>query len=192
MGFVGLAWLAWLAVWVALARRVKRTMRREGLVSQLLHLGPLAVAAALLFSPDFAGSLLARRVVPQSAAMLLAGAVVTALGLGFCVWARLVLADNWSGTVQVKQAHALVRSGPYRLVRHPIYTGLLTAFLGTGLVIDAWRAVLAWVIVWLSFERKRRTEEAFMQETFGAAYCDYARQVPPLLPRPPMPARLNR
>jgi protein-S-isoprenylcysteine O-methyltransferase Ste14 len=77
----------------------------------------------------------------------------------------------------------LVRTGPYALARHPIYTGMLTGLLGTALAVDAWRALAAFVIVTVAFLRKLRTEEAFMRAEFGAAYDTYRAEVPALVPR---------
>ena len=181
--FIMLIWLAWAAAWVALSRGVKPAVRHESRGSRLLHLAPLGLAIVLLVAGHASGALLARDVLPPAAWMPPAGAAFTLLGLLFAGWARLVLGRNWSGTVTVKQDHELVRAGPYALARHPIYTGLLTALLGTALAIDKWRAVAAFVIVTLSFLRKLRTEEAFMRAQFGAAYDAYRAEVPALVPR---------
>jgi protein-S-isoprenylcysteine O-methyltransferase Ste14 len=182
--FILLAWLAWAAAWVALSRAVKPTVRHESRRSRLLHLAPLGVAILLLIAGHRSGALLAHDVLPRAAWMAPTGAAVTVLGLLFAGWARLVLGRNWSGTVTVKRDHELIRGGPYALARHPIYTGLLTALLGTAIAIDTWGAVAAFAIVTLSFLRKLRTEEAFMQAEFGAAYDAYRAEVPALVPRP--------
>ena len=109
--------------------------------------------------------------------------LITALGLALTVWARLVLGTNWSGSVTVKQDHTLVRRGPYRMVRHPIYTGLLLAFAGSALARGEWRGLLAVLIAWLALWRKWRLEERWMAETFGPAYSDYAARTPAIFPR---------
>ncbi len=62
------------------------------------------------------------------------GMGLTAVGIAFALWARLWIGRNWSGTITIKDQHELIQRGPYSLVRHPIYTGLLLAFLGTALV----------------------------------------------------------
>ncbi len=182
--FIAVAWLAAATAWVVLARGVKAAVRHESRGSRWLHLVPLGLAAVLLIGGDLTGAWLAAPVVPRAAWMAPAGAALTAAGLLFAGWARLVLGGNWSGTVTVKRGHELVRCGPYGLARHPIYTGLLTALLGTALAIDKWRALAALAIVTLSFLRKLRTEEAFMQAEFGADYEAYRRQVPALVPWP--------
>ncbi len=109
-------------------------------------------------------------------------AAVTAAGLLFSVWARAHLGRNWSGSVTIKADHELITTGPYRLARHPIYTGLLLAFAGTALIVAEWRAVLAFVIAFLALWRKLKLEERWMREQFGAAYDDYARRVAALVP----------
>jgi len=85
--------------------------------------------------------------------------------------------------VQLKQDHELIEAGPYRYVRHPIYSGLLLAFLGTALMIGEWRALLALAIIAASFWRKLQLEERWLGEYFGDAYTDYMRRVKALVPR---------
>ena len=103
-------------------------------------------------------------------------------GLSFCVWARRVLGRNWSGIVTVKEGHELVREGPYRMVRHPIYTGLVLAFAGMALVDAQWRGVLAVAIGVGAFWRKLRLEERWMTEIFGQRYVEYREHTKALIP----------
>src|SRR5579885_866732 len=161
-------WVAWLGYWMYAARGVKPAVRREPIVSRLAHLGPLVLAALLL--------------VPRTLPGGWFGVALLAGGLAFAVWARRALGGNWSGTVTLKQDHELVRVGPYRHVRHPIYTGLLLGFLGTALARDEWRGMLAVAIAWLALWRKARLEERWMVERFGDAYRRYQAEVPALLP----------
>jgi protein-S-isoprenylcysteine O-methyltransferase Ste14 len=92
------------------------------------------------------------------------------------------LGRNWSATVTVKQDHELIRTGPYAIVRHPIYTGVLFGFIGTALAVGQWRGVLAVVIVFVSFWRKLRIEERWMSETFGEQYRLYRAHTRALIP----------
>jgi protein-S-isoprenylcysteine O-methyltransferase Ste14 len=176
-------WLAWFAYWIISARGVKPVQRRESLASRASHFIPLAAAAALLATPELPDGWLTRRWLPQSTSWAVAGAALTALGLGLTVWARRVLGTNWSGTVTVKRDHTLVCRGPYRMVRHPIYTGLLLAFAGSALAQGQWRGLLAVLMAWLALWRKWRLEERWMAETFGPAYSDYAARTPAIFPR---------
>jgi protein-S-isoprenylcysteine O-methyltransferase Ste14 len=179
---VYLCWAGWAVLWLVLSRATKRVARTESRLSRLLHVGPMLAAAMLLSLGRQAPWPLAAAVLPRAAWLVFAGAVLVLAGLAFAIWARLTIAGNWSGVVTVKQDHALIVTGPYRLVRHPIYTGLLAALFGTFLVIDASSALLAFGIVLLAFLRKMRTEERFMAETFGAAYAVYHARTPALLP----------
>ncbi len=75
--------------------------------------------------------------------MAIIGLILTALGIAFAFWARYSLGQNWSSKVTIKVEHELIRNGPYAYVRHPIYTGILLALVGTALAIAEWRAVIA-------------------------------------------------
>ncbi|HEU4952460.1 MAG TPA: isoprenylcysteine carboxylmethyltransferase family protein [Holophagaceae bacterium] len=179
--FPGL-WWAWLIYWAVAARGVKAAQRKEGALSRLAHFGPLILAGWMLGADRLPGDVLGTRLWPRTEATFWIGAVLLAGGLGFCVWARRVIGRNWSGTVTVKEGHELVRTGPYALVRHPIYTGLLLAFAGTALVVAEARGVVAVLVVLLALWRKLRLEERWMGETFGEAYAAYRRETPALVP----------
>jgi protein-S-isoprenylcysteine O-methyltransferase Ste14 len=174
-------WLAWFAYWIISARAVKPAQRHESRISRVGHFLPLTVAAWLLLTPRLP-PWLTEQIVPRSTALALAGVAVTALGLALTVWARRVLGANWSGSVTVKQDHELIRGGPYRLVRHPIYSGLLLAFAGAALAWGQWRGILALTIAALALWRKWRLEERWMRETFGPAYSDYAARTSAIIP----------
>lgn len=84
----------------------------------------------------------------------------------------------------VKADHERVTGGPYRWVRHPIYTGLVLAFIGTAMAIGQWRGVLAVLLALIAIAHRMRVEERFMREQFGSAYGAYARRVRALVPGP--------
>jgi protein-S-isoprenylcysteine O-methyltransferase Ste14 len=177
-------WLAWAAYWVATSRAVKREVRKESRVSRWGHMLPLMLGGWLLATPHLprAWRSLEAAVIPWSPALYWGGVSMLALGLAFSVWARQHIGRNWSAMVTVKARHELVRSGPYAWVRHPIYTGLLAGFLGTAVLLDQWRGVLALSIALAALWRKLRLEERFMLETFGKDYADYRRRVRALVP----------
>jgi protein-S-isoprenylcysteine O-methyltransferase Ste14 len=180
--YIDAAWVVWVLVWLALSLRVKKTVRREDVLSRTLHLGPLLLAGLLLFDREFALGMLAVPVATRAAWMAPAGAAIVTAGLVCAAWARLAIGANWSGTVTVKQEHVLIDTGPYALARHPIYTGLLTALAGTAIERDNWAGVLALVLVTAAFLRKMRTEERFMTDTFGDRYLAYKRRTKALVP----------
>jgi protein-S-isoprenylcysteine O-methyltransferase Ste14 len=175
-------WVGWFVLWRVMALSVKAAARSESLASRLSHFGPLIVAACLLASPPLPIPVLYDRFVPLALWPPTLAVVLGYAGLAFTVWARFTIADNWSGVVQVKQGHELVVDGPYRWVRHPIYTGLLLMFAGTAFAVGEWRGVLAVVIAAGSFWRKLRIEEGVMRGEFGAAYDRYAERTRALVP----------
>lgn len=175
-------WLGWVVYWWVASRDVKSTVRRESLSSRLSHIVPLAIAVFLYSSQRVRIPLLAERFLPLTEWSFWIGAILTAAGLLFAVWARLHLGRNWSGSVTIKQEHDLVTSGPYALVRHPIYTGLLLALLGSTLALGDWRAVLAFALASGALWRKLRVEEDWMRQQFGDAYQAYSRRAAALIP----------
>ncbi|KRE85761.1 isoprenylcysteine carboxyl methyltransferase [Rhodanobacter sp. Soil772] len=177
-------WILFVAYWVWSARRVKGASRTEPAWSRLLKYWLPLVVAALLLEPGrlYEGSVLGARFLPAAGWVAPPGVVMTLAGLLFACWARHVLGSNWSAVVQLKQNHELIERGPYRHVRHPIYTGLLLAFLGTAVALGEWRGLLALAIVAVSFWRKLRLEERWLGEQFGVAYADYMRRVKALIP----------
>jgi protein-S-isoprenylcysteine O-methyltransferase Ste14 len=179
--FMGM-WGGWFVLWRAMALNVKTAAQSEGVASRLSHVLPLILAGALLAAPRLSFPMLGERFVPLALWPPTLGVALTFAGLMFCVWARFVLAGNWSDFVEVKHDHELVVDGPYRWVRHPIYTGLLLMFAGTALAVGEWRGVLAVAIAAAAFWRKLRLEEAVMRGRFGAAYERYAGRTRALIP----------
>jgi protein-S-isoprenylcysteine O-methyltransferase Ste14 len=179
------AWLAWLLYWAWSARGVKPATRVESPLSRFGKYSLPILAAIVLLQPlgVYSGTVLDQSFVPSSLWIVWLGLLMTIAGLLFACWARAILGRNWSGVVQLKQDHELIEAGPYRYVRHPIYSGLLLAFLGTALMIGEWRALLALAIIAASFWRKLRLEERWLGEYFGDAYTDYMRRVKALVPR---------
>ena len=182
---IPLMWLAWCLYWVISARSAKRTVRRESLASRISHVLPLIVGVLLVALPSVPSALFATRILPRSLATYWIGVAFVFMGLGFAVWARRHIGSNWSGTVTVKENHVLVRTGPYAWVRHPIYTGLLAAILGSAIARGELRGVWAVALCTFAFMSKLRIEERWMRQVFGAEYERYSAQVPALIPLAP-------
>ncbi|HVA56176.1 MAG TPA: isoprenylcysteine carboxylmethyltransferase family protein [Gammaproteobacteria bacterium] len=175
-------WLIWIIYWQLVSRNVKAAVRRESSLSRAGHVLPLIIAALLLALPSLPGGFLCGRVLPSTEITYWIGVVVLVAGLVFSVWARIHIGRNWSGIVTLKQEHELIRSGPYRLVRHPIYTGLLLGFIGTAIARDEWRGWLAVLIVFAALWRKLRLEERWLTQQFGEPYSQYRDKVAALIP----------
>ena len=175
-------WVAWLIYWGIAAIGARPTRYRESVISSQLHIVPLLVGIVLLVSPRLAGNWLTQRYLPRWPAWFFVGLLLTVLGLGFAVYARAWLGRNWSGTVTLKEDHELIRGGPYRWVRHPIYTGILLAVLGSAIATGEWRGLLALALITVAFLRKITVEERILTGQFGDAYRRYQAEVPALLP----------
>ena len=109
------------------------------------------------------------------------GLVLFALGLGFAVWARVHIGRNWGTPITQKADPELVTSGPYHLVRHPIYSGILLAGVGTVVALS-WLWLTAVVLVGFYFVYSATVEERYMTERFPEAYPPYKRSTKMLIP----------
>ncbi len=179
-----LAWLAVLGYWLWSARHAKPAQQQEPLAKRMLaYWLPLLVAALLLGPGEWFGhTLLREQFVPHTLFVYSLGLGLAMAGAALAILSRAMLGRNWSATVQLKQAHELVTHGPYRYVRHPIYTGLLLLFLGNAVMVGDWRGLLAVAIVLVSFWRKLRLEESWLAGHFGEAYRLYQARTKALIP----------
>jgi len=136
-------------------------------------------ALALVFwqAPGLGG-----RWLPAAAYVVAIGLAVQVGAALFAVWARRNLGRNWSGEITAKVDHQLIRTGPYRIVRHPIYSGMLGMFLGAAVVSGELHGLLAVVIIAIAYWRKIRLEERHLSAVFGAAYDDYRKESWALIP----------
>jgi len=189
------AWLAWLISWMAAARWSWRPNRRAGLRAEVLHWLITVAGVVLLLSTHRVS--MGRQVsrfpgVDAGALQLWAvsdplGWVLFALsttGFAFCWWARIHLGKLWSGSVTVKAGHRVVDTGPFAMVRHPIYTGFIWAALFMAILRGTLINLAGVVMIVLGFWLKARLEERFLRAELGAeAYDAYARRVPMLVPR---------
>jgi protein-S-isoprenylcysteine O-methyltransferase Ste14 len=165
----GVFWVYWL-ISAADAKRGSRTMR-----TRLPSL--IVVIVAVLLSRVFRGGELevARPI------LRVVGSVLFVAGLGLAVWARIYLGRNWGMPMTQKDEPELVTSGPYELVRHPIYSGILLAVLGTALAVNTY-----WLIILVAmgayFIYSAVVEEKLMTNTFPGAYPGYRAKTKMLIP----------
>lgn len=180
---IGALWICFAAYWLVSALKRKKTKQRESWAQRFRYMLPLFVGWYLLARPQAHYGWLGARFVPESDAPGWIGVALTAAGVAIAIWARWHLGTNWSGVVTLKEGHELIRSGPYRNIRHPIYTGILLAFLGTAVALGEVRGLLAVAIAWLSFYTKARREESFLTQEFGDRFAEHVRRTGMFLPR---------
>ncbi|MGH9828286.1 MAG: methyltransferase family protein [Blastocatellia bacterium] len=176
-------WFALGVYWVVTAFRVKRARLRENIVTSILRRCFGLIAFVLVFSPQGRIGVLGERFLPRGLAIELTGLLVTFAGLALAVWARYSLGGNWSGAVTLKEGHELIGSGPYRRIRHPIYTGFDIGIAGTALTVGEWRGVLAFAIAVVMYFVKARKEEAWLAREFGPAFDEHRTHTGMFLPR---------
>jgi protein-S-isoprenylcysteine O-methyltransferase Ste14 len=172
-------WLPFIAYWIVAARNTRNT-RVTSASSPFRGALYIAGGALIFLSPSL--GFLDDRFVPAVAEVGVAGWLVTVLGMLFSIWARVTLGRNWSGTVVLKEGQELISAGPYALVRHPIYTGLLIALAGTALYDGRVRALVGLALFAIGFTLKARAEEALLEGEFGDEYRSYRASTPMLIP----------
>ena len=180
-------WLAWLAIWVAAAQYAHRSKHVETRERSFVHGMLMYIGVFLILHggdhPIFYGKLFRLPVVRWLGDLLTAG------GLLFSIWARAHLGKYWSGKITLKVGHKLIRTGPYRLVRHPIYTGLIAGALGGALAAETGDALLGLAMFIASCFLKVRWEEELLTTEFGEEYTTFKREVPMIVPSLLGPAR---
>ena len=175
-------WLVFVAIWVIAAVSTKRTVYRESRTQRLRYWVLLVIAYVLLLYGRRLPYPLNIRVLPHVALNAWAAAVLCVIGLTFAIWARVALGRNWSGMVTLKEGHELVERGPYRFVRHPIYTGIVTMFFATALAQGHLSGFVGTLLMFASFWIKLRDEEKLMLQQFPERYADYRRRAKCIIP----------
>lgn len=183
MQVCGYLWLIFYALWIAAGIRTKRAVERVDWGKRLVYYVPVVLGYYLMFGKYFAVPWLQMRILPRTQGLAVAAIAITLAGMGFAFWARVYLGRNWSSVPTIKEQHQLIRGGPYRLVRHPIYSGILLATAGTFLANGKVRGALSIVVLYIGWTLKSRMEEEFMTRTFGAEYEEYRRTTGALFPR---------
>jgi protein-S-isoprenylcysteine O-methyltransferase Ste14 len=175
---IGAIWGLWILSWLMAAVWTGRTAARPALGSQFLYRLIVFAGMVSLFNLDISTSLW---ISPPVFGWVMV--TMTAVGFAFCWWARLYLGRLWSSSVTRKEDHHVVDTGPYALVRHPIYTGILVASLATALERGTVTALVGLGLMILGYWMKARLEESFLRGELGAASYDaYARRTGMLLP----------
>jgi protein-S-isoprenylcysteine O-methyltransferase Ste14 len=183
------AWVVWLASWAIAARWSSPTERRSNSPLEWAYRLLTACGAIFLFGrPRWLPRTALWHLGPAAEWALLATAV---FGLLFTWWARIVLGRLWSSGVTRKTDHRIITAGPYRLVRHPIYSGIILAAVATAAMSGTADAQVGAALIALGLLVKARVEEGFLRQELGQQQYDaYARRVPMLIPhlRPSSPA----
>jgi protein-S-isoprenylcysteine O-methyltransferase Ste14 len=178
---VSAAWVLFVAYWIYAAFSVKRTIRKEPVFSRSVVLVLVGSGSVLLF-PSVNNNPAASRLLPPNVVIDILACIAAVSGVITTIWARRTLAGNWSASVTLKEEHELVRTGPYRFVRHPIYTGFLLMTLAAALLSFGARGFAGLLLIVAGFWYKLRREEELMTAHFGNDYVLYKARVRALIP----------
>lgn len=180
---IELPWLVFVAYWGIGALKTRATVRRESFMSRYGVLLLEILGFVLLFSDNAGIGPLGRHFLPRTIVTELVGVAFTWIGIGIALWARYNLGQYWSARITLKEDHQLIRTGPYAYLRHPIYTGLDLAVLGTALTIDRWRCVAGVCLIITGYVIKAKKEESLLAGQFGQAFDEHRKRTGFLLPR---------
>ena len=183
---VGLLWAAFVLSWLVLALFNKKASRTPRGAAWAVRLIVLAAVLGVMTRRQHAAAGL---VVSMSRTLSLhpgpigqwVGVGLCAAGFGLAFWARIYIGRNWGMPMSLRQGHELVTSGPYAYIRHPIYSGLMLAMIGSALTVGVlW--LLLFVLYFAYFIFSARTEEKMMLARFPDAYPTYQRRTKMLIP----------
>jgi protein-S-isoprenylcysteine O-methyltransferase Ste14 len=175
---ISILWLLFLGYWLIKARNTAPTKKSESLLTGALYRGATVIGIFLIFGLRRIKS----ELWPVTVPVLCLGVIVVICGLWFAIWARRHLGRYWSARVTLKEGHQLIESGPYRLVRHPIYSGILLSMAGTVLTIGSLPSVCGFALLLGAFIVKLAAEERLLTANLGPAYQDYQKRVKALIP----------
>ena len=182
LNIISACWILFAVIWLLAAFATKQSVYRESRLQRMRYVIPILLGGFLLAKGHRLSDPLNHRVIPHVEALAWTGVVLCIAGFAFCIWARFTLGRNWSGVVTLKRGHELISDGPYALVRHPIYTGLLTMFVATVIVLGHVAGIIAAPFVFLSIWIKLRHEEKVMLKQFPNEYADYQQRAKRIIP----------
>jgi protein-S-isoprenylcysteine O-methyltransferase Ste14 len=176
---VPVLWILWLVYWLIEARNTAPTQKSESLLTGLLYRGATIVGIFLIFGSQKSMN---PHLWPVSAPVLCGAVILMICGFAFSIWARRHLGRYWSARVTLKEGHKLIESGPYGLVRHPIYSGLLLSMAATVMTIGTASSVCGYFVLVAALIFKLRAEERLLAANLGSVYEDYQKRIKALIP----------
>jgi protein-S-isoprenylcysteine O-methyltransferase Ste14 len=178
---IRVAWMLVFTIWAGAADSARGPVQSKEGWGARISVWVIGAAWLILLFRRFPGPLGSQIINPPQS-IVIAGVVVTLIGLSFAVWARFYLGKNWDALITLKLDHKLIRTGPYAIVRHPIYSGFMLAGLGTAFAVGQIRSFIAAAMIVAAWVYKSGLEESFLLEHFGSAYAEYRRNVKRLIP----------
>lgn len=167
-------WIILFFYWIIEATRTR------GIKNEIVGLSKLLISGLVLYIPLLLPN---QMLIYQPNFIIRAiGLLISISGYNLCYWSRKELAQNWSGKVAIQENHQLIKSGPYKIIRHPIYSGVLVLMLGTSIIIGSWLAFIWTFFCFFGLYRKGKQEEELLMKEFGEAYNQYRKETKMLIP----------
>jgi protein-S-isoprenylcysteine O-methyltransferase Ste14 len=177
---IAVCWIIFWLYWLISARWIKPVAERQSWAGKLAHRLPVSLGAISMFVPK--AEPFGTAIIENAANAKWLGAAIAILGLLAAIWSRKVLADNWSNNVEFRQGHKLVERGPYRFIRHPIYSSILLMLFGTDLTINRLVGLASLLLFFIGFFIKLKQEERLLLRHFPEEYPGYKARTKMLVP----------
>ena len=174
--FVILSIILWLILFIYWIINSKE----RGIINEIAGLAKLIISGLVLYIPVFFSiKILAYK---QNMVSNAAGLIINFLGFIICITGRKYLSKNWSGKVTLQEKHTLIKNGPYKIIRHPIYSGVLIMMLGSGIIAGNLFGFIWVFFCFFGLFRKSKQEEKLLEQEFGEAYAQYKKETKMLVP----------
>ena len=175
---IPILWVLWLGYWWFEARNTARTQKFESFLTAVVYRGATVIGIVLIFGLKRQRT----ELWPANVPLLGVAVILMLCGFAFAIWARRHIGRFWSARITLKEGHRLIESGPYSLVRHPIYSGLLLSMAATVMTIGTVQSVCGYALLVGALVFKLAAEERLLAATFGEAYREYRKRVKALIP----------
>jgi len=170
-------WIVFWVYWAISSLSAKKVVHRDTSGVWMRYIGIIFVIVLIIFLPASFNI----KFGAHTSAVMAVGTILCASGISLAIWARRYLGKNWSALPSIQEHHELVTAGPYRFLRHPIYTGVITALFGSALATN-----VGWFIIFLFFAStfvwRIDREEQFMMQFFPDEYPEYKKHTKKLIP----------
>ena len=166
-------WLSIFIYWVIKSRD-------KGILNEIVGLAKLVFSGLILHIPMFLP--FKYFTYKKYLVIQIFGLVFIAFGLFICILARQCLSENWSGKVIIQNGHTLIKNGPYKIIRHPIYTGVLVMMLGSSIIVGNIFGFIWVLFCFMGLYRKSKQEEHLLENEFGKDYEEYKKETKMIIP----------
>jgi protein-S-isoprenylcysteine O-methyltransferase Ste14 len=173
-------WQIYYVIWGIFA--VKTCQKNKRLSNIFIYLGTVVFIFLVGLGEKYIKTQHPMNIIPSYLAMTITGFIVIIISFVFTIWARIKMGKVWNGEAELVSNHKLIIDGPFKLVRHPIYTGQLLAFLGTAIILVDIPSIFWFIIGIFALVEKSVKEEQLLINEYGEEYKQYKKEVKMFIP----------